>query len=578
MTTPTRPLAVEQVKRASRALRGSIAEELTSTRSSFSRSNVRLLKFHGVFQKDNRDERSRCRDEGLTRCYQFTVRIRPAGGKLSAEQMLGVFDLADAVGDGNVRITARQGMQLHAVAKRRLKATLRRIAELNLTTLGGGGDVNCNVMCCPAPSLSEEVHRSLQEIAARVSDALMVDDAAYREIWQADRVASSPVETAGRIAPDPLYGPTYLPHKFKVGIALPEDNCSDVYAQDVGLLAVCEAGRLLGFNVLVGGGMGRILSAARSFPALAQPLVFARVEDVVPLVTTVVKIYRDFGNRSDRGKARLKYLVDSWGLERFRQAVEEQLGRRLALPRPLEVTGYEDHLGWHEQADGRWCLGIYVDGGCIGNRDTGNGDTGSLKAALRDILARVGCDVRLTPQQNLLLAGIEASRRDDIKEILAGHDVPGVEQLSNVRRWSMACPALPTCSAAITEAQRIVPELLAALEAELSELGLSDERFTLRVTGCPNGCTRSYLADLALVGRSIDVERNVEKFAIFIGGDTLGRRLNTLYQDLVPADQVVPLLRRLLRRYQQQRHDGESLGDFFARLGVDQLQSGTVDT
>ena len=560
----------ERVKQNGCDLCGSIAEELATNSSGFSVDNVRLLKHHGIFQHDNRDERGQGREKDLDRRYEFMVRIRATGGKLNAIQLRGVMDLADELCDGQVHITSRQGMQLDGIAKSDLRLVVRRIADLGLSTIGAGGDLNANVMCCPAPRRDNHAHDQLRSTAEEISARLMPRATAYEEIWLDGRSSSVPQRLGGAAAKgeaDSLYGKVLLPHKFKIAIAAPEDNCTDVYAQDVGLLAATDRGHVVGYNVLVGGSMGTILGARSRFPALARPMAFVRRDEVLPLVTAVVRVYWEFGDRSDRSKARLKYLIYNWGLERFKQAVEERLGRPLEPPHPTEVVCYEDHLGWNQQGDGNWYVGIHVDGGAICD-----GEESCLRSALREIADRFACEVRLTPQQNILFCDIAPAVRTKIEALLEHHNVLPNSSLSLVRRYALACSGLPNCSAAITESSRVLPGIVDALETEVARLGLSQERFTVRVTGCSFGCTRSYLADIALVGRTVDLETRQDKYAIFVGGETLGRRLNTLYKDLVPADQIIPTLRPLLHYYKKERHVGETLGTFCFRKGVEDLK------
>jgi len=557
MTALRRKNVFERIKKQGNGLRGTIVQELATDSLGFTSDN--LLKHHGVFQQDNRTERYSQSENGDGRRYEFMVRIRATGGKLSAKQIRGMFEIADQFGDGTVRLTSRQGMQLHGIGKADLKKVLQQIAELELTTLATAGDLNCNVMCSPATPLQAELHSQLQTIAEDISQGLMPRVAAYEEIWLDGRPAflHSAHKTPSGGA---LYGETLLPHKFKVAIATSEDNCTDIYSQDVGLLAVVEGNCVTGFNVLVGGSMGTILGVTGRFPALAQPMAYVKCDEVLQLVLAIIDTYRRYGDRTDHGKARLKYLIHCWGLARFQKKVEERFGRPLKTPRQLEVVGCEDHLGWQRRSDGNWCLGIHVDNGLI--RDT---ESVQLKSALTQLTHELGACVQLTPQKTIVFDNISSQRRRDVEALLAQHNVPSVDSLSNVRRHAMACPGLPNCPSAITESDRVLPEIIKAIEDEISRLALSDEKFTVRVTGCPFGCTRSYLADIALVGRTNDPLSRQEKYAIFVGGDRLGRRLNTLYQDLVPANQIKPTLVRLLRQYKQHRQTGESLGDYFQR-------------
>jgi len=540
-------------------LHGTIEDELTSNDSGFSAENVRLLRFHGVFQQDDRDHRYQC--DGPRR-YRFMVRIRATGGKLLARQLLGLLKLADALGDAKLHITSRQGIQLAGIEKSALRSVIRSISDLQLTTLAAGGDLGCNVMCCPGPRGYVSASDGLQVTADKLDACLTPRIRAYDEIWQ--RASSSEDRTSlptkwlsdDSGSSDDLL---LLPQKFKIGLAAARDNCAEVFAQDLGLLAAIENGRVVGYNVFVGGNMRNCVSVATRSSALAKPLAYIGNEDVVPLVGSIVAVYREFGSRTDHGRARLKYLIQDWGMARFKRAVEERFGPLESL-RSIDVVGHDDHLGWQRQDDKNWSVGIHVENGSIAD----SADCRS-KSALGSIADRFACSFRLTPQRNVLIGDIDASDRLKIDSLLSHHDVPTVGSLSNIRRYSTSCPGLPNCSSAIAESERMLPAIIAALESEISQLGLSRERFTLRVAGCPFGCTRSYLADIAIVGRTVDPKTRQGKYTIYLGGDRAGRRLNTLYKDLIPANQVVATLRPLLKQFCRQRLVGETLGDFFFR-------------
>ena len=359
----------------------------------------------------------------------------------------------------------------------------------------------------------------------------------------------------GPLESEPIYGTRYLPRKFKVAFAFPDDNCCDVHSNDLGFLVVQEGGQLLGFNVLVGGGMGKTHGKEDTYPRLADVLGFAATEQVVEVAEAVVKVQRGHGNRSDRRHARLKYLLDKEGLDWFRKHVERQLGRRLAPASDIEVSGIADHLGWHAQERGRSFLGLFIENGRI--RDAGNS---RLRSGIRRVVETLGAGVRLTPQQNLLITDVPDRCRGLVERILADHGVTADAMLSPVRRWSMACPALPTCGLALAEAERALPDVISELERELETLGVADAALTVRMTGCPNGCARPYTADLAFVGRSLN------KYAVFVGGSMLGTRLGTQYADLVPRDRLVATVRPLFERFRDERLEGERFGDFCDRV------------
>ena len=574
---------VEYIKEESRGLRGSIAEELVDDSDHVSDASTKLLKFHGTYQQDNRDSRKDRRKQGLGKEYSFMVRNRMPGGKITAEQFLGELDIADEFGNGTLRITTRQGIQLHGVVKGNLWNTIHRINEIKLSTQSACGDVERNVVCCPAPLRHEGIRDRLQQYADDIADHLTPRTRAYHEIWLQDsetgekeRVAGPPDDGDA----DPIYGNAYLPRKFKTGIALCHDNCVDVYDQDAGLLAVTQGDVLLGFNVLVGGGMGTTPSDANCFPALAKRMAFIQPEHVLPVLTAIVLVQRDFGNRANRKQARMKYLIHNWGLRKFKAKVEEYLGAAESIcglpggtvPRPLaepdvaEVTRHEDHLGWHDQGDGNWFLGLPIENGRVHDQ----GEL-RLKTALREIFESFHPSGRLTAHQNILLCDLAPFARPIIDQILRDHSVPLVEDISSVRRHSFACPALPTCGLAITESERVMPQVISQFEAELNRLGLANRHFTVRMTGCPNGCARPYNADIGLVGRTLDVKSGEGKYTIFVGGNLIGTRMNVVYKDLVPMSQIVPELRPLLLRYRDQAQPDETLGDFCERVGVEEL-------
>lgn len=561
------PSKVEQIKAASHYLRGSLAEELTSPSDHFSDDMVQLIKHHGMYEQDDRDRRGAKGPDGhkLPKAYSLMVRVKIPGGRLSSAQFLAQLDLGDAIGNGTVRITNRQDLQLHGILKHHVKEAIRRINQIEMTTLGACGDVERNVMCCPAPWKHHRLHDQIQTIARQLSDHLLPQTTAYHEIWLTDpETGERELQGGGPQGHEvePLYGATYLPRKFKTAIALPDDNCIDVYTNDLGLLAIAEDGALAGFNVLVGGGFGLTPSNKSTFPALAQPLGYIRPEEVVEVATAIIRVQRDFGNRSDRKRARLKYLIADWGLPAFRTKVEEYLGRPLPEPRPVQVTGYEDHLGWHAQGDGRWFYGLNIENGRILDREGLR-----LKTALREVCQTYQPGIRLTAHQSLIFSDLGEEARSGLEAILRRHGVRLVEEISNARRWSMACVALPTCPLAVTESERVLPGVIDQLEGELARLGLAEERLTIRMTGCPNGCARPYNAEVALIGKTLG------KYTIYLGGRRLGDRLAFVYQEIVKLEAIVPTLVPVLTYFQQQRHNGESFGDFCYRKGADDLRA-----
>jgi sulfite reductase (ferredoxin) len=548
---------VEDVKETSRALRGSIAEELAAAEDHFSEGNANLLKFHGTYQQQDRDARKTRRGEGLGKHYLFMVRCKIPGGRVTADQYLGLDELAAKLANGTLRITSRQGIQFHGVLKGNLKATIAGINATLLTTLGACGDVERNVMASPAP-LCGGVHAELQATAALLASELAPRTGSYHEIW----LNGARVDHDNPGEDEPLYGKVYLPRKFKTGLALPEDNSVDVYAQDLGLLAIVENDRIAGYNVLVGGGMGMTHGNERTFPHLAQPICYVPAVDVVRMAEAVIRLFRDHGNRADRKRARIKYLVHDWGVARFRDVLTGYTGKPLTPPQSVPVTGFGLYHGWHPQGDGKWWYGISIESGRIK-------DEGSLRlrSCLRTLVERHRPELRLTPMQDILLCNLESSALADVESTLAAHGVHRPEEISNVRKYSLACPAIPTCGLAISESERALPGILDTLEAELKNLGLEDEVAGVRMTGCPNGCVRPYQSDIGIVGRSGD------KYTLFVGGNTIGDRLNFELADLIPRSAIVSTLTPLLRRFKEERHRSEGFGDWCHRVGIEGVRS-----
>ncbi|MBA3482523.1 MAG: NADPH-dependent assimilatory sulfite reductase hemoprotein subunit, partial [Pirellulales bacterium] len=500
---------VEGFKSDSQYLLGPIAQELVDGTDHVGKESIQLLKHHGTYQQDNRDDRG-----GDGKSYSFMVRSAIPGGKLTSDQLLAELDLCDEVGNATLRITTRQGLQLHGILKDNLQQTIHRINEVQLTTLAACGDVSRNVMCSPAPYKGDPVYDQMQALCNQLASFVRPRTRAYHELWLIDEATRERQLAGGgnyEHGPkgddvEPLYGPTYLPRKFKIGVALPSDNITDLYAQDLGFMAIAENWKITGYNVLVGGSFGVTPSAEKTFVAVAQPMCFASPSQVLGVTEAVMKVQRDFGNRSDRKIARMKYLIHHWGLERFKQKVEEYYGAPLAPPRPVVVTELNDGLGWHAQGDGKWFYGLNVENGRIKDE----GDL-RLKTALREVCRTLAPPLRLTPHQSIIFCDLKESDRARLVEIFRRNGVPLSEDISAVRRWSMACPALPTCGLAVTESERILPSMIDQLETELDSLGLGGEVFTTRMTGCPNGCARPYNSDIGLVGKT------KEKYTILLG-------------------------------------------------------------
>jgi sulfite reductase (ferredoxin) len=549
---------VERIKACSNHLRGAIAEELVQDAPAFGEESVQLLKFHGVYQQDDRDRRKEARARGLDKHHQMMIRTRIPGGLVTPEGYLAHDEIAGAWANGTLRVTTRQDFQLHGVLKGDLRASVRAINEALMTTLGGCGDQERNVMCCPAPA-SDRFHSEVSAFLSELVPALTPATRAYHEIWIDGALESSGQPEA---EVEDLYGERYLPRKFKTAIALEDDNCVDVYSNDMGLVARRgEDGGLAGIDVLVGGGLGRTANKPETFPAVATPLAFVEPDQAVATCRAVVSVQRDHGDRVDRRHARLKYLVHDRGVDWFRERVQERLPFRLGASRPLAWRPVDDHLGWHEQGDGRFYYGLYVENGRIKDEDGVD-----LRSALRELIGRLGLTTRLTAQQNVILTGLRAADRPTVERVLRDHGVPLSEDLSNTLRHSMGCPAYPTCGLAVAESERVLPALIRRIEGLVGELGLADERISIRMTGCPNGCARPYLGDVGFVGTTLG------KYDVYLGGDFGGTRLNELYARNVPIGDIPELLRHPLAAYGVERLPGEGFGDWSSRMGVEQLR------
>jgi sulfite reductase (ferredoxin) len=553
-----KPSPVEGHKIEGRFLRGTLAEEFAdASLDHLSDLNKSLIKFHGSYQQEDRDARKNRSKAGVGKSYMFMIRLKLPGGRLTADQYLAMDDIAGRYANGTLRITTRQSFQLHGVLKANMKATIAAINDTLLTTLGACGDVNRNVICCPAP-LPDATRKQMQEDCLAVANALTpkAGKRAYHEVWLNGEKVDPTTES------EPLYGNAYLPRKFKVAFSLPDDNCTDLLAQCLGYLAITENGQHVGYNLYAAGGQGQTNSKPDTYPLLAQPVGFIEPSEVIPAAEGVLKLFRDHGNRSDRRRARLKYVMKDWGLEKFRDVFyRDYFTHPRCEPRDAPITGLDLHHGWHGMGNGKWFLGLSVENGRIK-------DEGALRmrSGLRAIVSRFRADVRLTTQQDVLLCGISTADRAAVDAMLAEYGIPRADALSMAQRWSMACPAIPTCGLAITEAERALPGVVDQLETVLADLGLAGEPISVRMTGCPNGCARPYQSEVGIVGRG------GTKYTLYIGGDSFGRRLNTEVQDSVPIEQIVPKLAKVFAAFKTDRKGTELFGDYCDRVGIARLR------
>lgn len=539
---------VESIKLASRNLRGPVDLELNSPSDHFSEEGYQILKFHGIYQQDDRDVRKARKAQGLGPDYSFMIRVAIPGGVLQPEQYLALDRLADQLGNATLRITTRQAIQFHGVRKGGLKPLIQVLNQHLLTSLSACGDVVRNVVACPAP-FSDRQRAEISQYAKALSDRLKPKSRAYYEIWLDGEKAASLEEV------EPLYGQAYLPRKFKIAFAFPGDNCVDVYTQDIGIVPWLEKDALKGFTLLVGGGLGQSHGAKDTHPVLAKPLTTIKPEQLFEVVEAIVRVQRDHGRRDERKLARMKYLIEAWGLERFKAEVEHYLGYSLPEAQPLTWQCADDHLGWHEQGNGQLFFGLFVENGRVKDH---------LRVAIREVVKRLNPEVRLTPQQNILFTNIQPGDQATLEAILREHGVELPGSIPLVVQQAMACPALPTCGLAITESERVMPQVIREIDALLSKLDLQTGPVPhVRMTGCPNGCARPYTAEIGLVGRSLN------SYTIYLGGSPLGDRLGEVFLDNVKREDIAARLEPALMAYRQQRRENESFGEFCHRVGIE---------
>jgi sulfite reductase (NADPH) hemoprotein beta-component len=544
--------SVEDIKQASGRLRGTLLESLANpVTGALAEADQVLIKYHGSYQQDDRDIREERRVAKLEPDYSFMIRTRTPGGVVTPAQWLGLDAIATTYAERGLRITTRQAFQFHGVIKGRLKATMQAINAQLIDTLAACGDVNRNVAVAANP-LASRAHAAVYAQAAALSKHLLPNTRAYYEIWlDEQRVAGSGEED------EPVYGKAYLPRKFKIGFAIPPVNDVDVFAQDLGFIAVLEGGEVVGYNVAIGGGMGATHGDAETYPRLADVIGFVTPDQVIAVATAVVTAQRDFGNRVVRKRARLKYTIDDRGLDWFTSQVEGRAGFPLAAARPFAFEHSGDRFGWVEGHDGGWHLTLRLLSGRILD-----GADGAHLTGLREIARVHEGDFRMTPNQNLVIAGVPAGQRARIDALVQAHGLDGYRTASPLRLKSVACVALPTCGLAMAEAERYLPALTAKVEALLDSHGLRDAPILLRISGCPNGCSRPYLGEIALVGKAPG------RYNLMLGADHRGQRLNTLYRENIAEPEILAALDPLFGRYAAERGHGEAFGDFLVRTGV----------
>lgn len=545
---------VEEIKRRSNYLRGSLSETLEDRlTASIPEDDNRLMKFHGSYLQDDRDLRNERQKQKLEPAYQFMVRVRASGGVVTPEQWLVLDRIARQYANGTVRLTTRQSVQLHGILKWDMKRTIREVNEALLTTLAACGDVNRNVMCNPNPYQSE-IHEEVYDWACKISRHLDPRTRAYHEIWLGEEKVADSRDSAGE--QEPIYGPVYLPRKFKIGIAVPPSNDVDVFSQDLGFIAIVEEGRLKGFNVAVGGGMGMTHGDPKTYPQVGKVIGFVKPEQVVDVAEKIVTIQRDYGDRSVRKHARFKYTIDDRGIDWLVNELTARLGWKLEEARPYHFDSNGDRYGWVKGSDGKWHLTLFIQNGRIADWDDS-----PLMTGLREIAKVHTGDFRLTPNQNLIIGRVPARQKKKIEELARKYGLTEGAHHSALRRNSMACVALPTCGLAMAESERYLPTLLEKIEPMLKENGLQDEDIVIRMTGCPNGCARPMLAEIAFIGKGPG------KYNMYLGGGFAGNRLNKLYKENIGEAEILDSLRPILSHYAKERNKGEHFGDFVIRAG-----------
>ena len=552
MTDKPQLSPVEGIKERSRGLRGTLAQSLQDgITGALAADDQILIKFHGTYQQDDRDRRDERERKKLERAYTFMIRLRIPGGDMSPQQWIELARITDEWGTGIVKITTRQTVQIHGVVKAAMKPTMQAFNAMGLDSIAACGDVNRNVTASANPFISP-FQAEAHAFADAISTHLLPKTNAYKEIWlDGEKLKENePVEE------DPLYQNRYLPRKFKIGIAVPPHNDSDVLTNDIGLIAIADKNGLAGFNVAVGGGMGTTHGNAQTYPRLATVIGFAPKDKILDVCWQIVAVQRDFGNRTERTFARLKYTVDRMGVDVFKAELEKRLGFTLEPERPYTLAQRGDMYGWNKGADGKWVCSLFVENGRVVDEGAQKLKSGLLALAQSGL-----CRFRFTANQNIMVTAVADKDKAAVEKIMAQHNINHA-QFSRVRQEAMACVALSTCPLALAEGQRYMPTFITRIEELLAKHTLSDYPIIIRMTGCPNGCARPHAAEIGLVGRSLG------RYNLHLGGDHLGFRLNRLYRPDVNESEILAALDDVLARYVKERQPEEMFGDFVNRAVV----------
>lgn len=542
--------AIEGIKTKSDGLRGTIKESLQDEITGAIREDDQaVVKFHGMYMQDDRDRRDERAEKKLERLFSYMIRLRLPGGFLSPEKWIALNEVANDHTTGVIKITTRQTVQLHGILKSHVRPTIQAFNQAKLDSIATCGDINRNVTCASHPKQSA-IHAEVFSYADKISQMLMPKTKAYYEIWlDEEKIVDKKEEE------DPLYQDRYLPRKFKIGIAIPPNNDSDVFTNDLGLVAIIENNKLIGFNVAVGGGLSTTHGNPETYARLATTIGYASVDKVMKVIYEVVTTQRDFGNRSDRKLARLKYTVDRMGVENFRKEVEKRCGFDLEEAKPYTFTTRSDYYGWHQGENGLWYYTVFVENGRVTDDEKV-----ALKTAMLEVAKTGKCNFHFTATQNVMLADVKEADKAALHKILEDFKIiEHTEKASLIRKNSIACVALPTCPLALAEAQRYMPELLTKIEPLLSRYGLDSEEIVIRMTGCPNGCGRPYAAEIGFVGTAPG------HYNLHIGGDNQGERLNIKYKESLDEKAILTTLEGLFAVYKNERNKGERFGDFVMR-------------
>lgn len=549
------PSDVEGIKERSDFLRGTLKESMLEPLSSgISDDDNRLMKHHGSYLQDDRDLRNERQKQKLEPAYQFMLRVRLPGGVATPNQWLVMDDLAQQYGNGTLKLTTRMTFQMHGILKWNMKKTIQGIHASLLDTIAACGDVNRNVMCVANPYQSE-VHEEVYEWSKKLSDDLLPRTRAYHEIWlDEERVAGTP-DTEEEA--EPMYGPLYLPRKFKIGIAVPPSNDVDIFSQDLGYIAIVENDKLVGFNVAIGGGMGMSHGDKETYPQLAKVIGFIKPEQAYDVAEKIITIQRDYGNRSVRKNARFKYTVDRLGLENVKEELENRLGWSLEEAKPFNFDHNGDRYGWEKGVKGKWNFTLFIEGGRVTDYDDYK-----LMTGIREIAKIHTGDFRLTANQNLIIGNVSSQKKKKISELIEKYGLTDGKHYSALRRSALACVALPTCGLAMAEAERYLPKLIDKIDEIVDQNGLNDKEITIRMTGCPNGCARHALGEIGFIGKAPG------KYNMYLGAAHDGSRLSKMYRENIGEDEILKELNVILPRYAKEREENEHFGDFVIRAGI----------